>query len=93
MKKRDALAAVEERLGRKRSSGPETSVFRQIRCVLTWPFIRHAYDAIFIRRPEKKYGRYEHCACCGRARSWVSLGTNYDRPGATEGQSREREHA
>lgn len=77
MNKRDARAAVRERMGGKR-----TSAIRQIRCVLTWPFFIHAYDAIFVPRLEKQYSYYEHCVCCGRARSWVSFGSNDGKPGS-----------
>lgn len=56
--------------------------YRQIPCYLTWPLFRHAYDAIFVDVPDKKRSMYEHCAICGRARSWIAMNTNYGKPGS-----------
>lgn len=85
MSKREAIAAINERLGSQPGGSPPTSVWRQLRCTFTCPFFRHAYDAIFVRRPDKMLTMYEHCVCCGRARSWVALhGSNYRRPGSVD---------
>lgn len=67
---------VEVRLGKRR---PRTSPLSQVLCEFTWPLFHHAYDADFVKRPDKTFGYYEHCLVCGRARSWVSWGNNYGR--------------
>lgn len=80
--KREARREIAERLQPDSRPSFLRKVARQTACWLSWPLFTHAYDAIFVPRPEKQFSYYEHCVCCGRARSWVSFGNNHKKPGS-----------
>lgn len=81
-RKGQTIAAIKERMPTPAKEPFLLKARRQLYCVMSWPFFRHAYDAIFVERPDKRYGYYEHCAICGRARSWIAINTNHRKPGA-----------
>lgn len=83
-RKSEAIKEVKVRMSPKvRAKEPfMQKAMRQITCALSWPMFRHAYDAIFVERRDKRYSYYEHCAICGRARSWVAPFNNHGKPGS-----------